>query len=331
MKFDLDSTGIMTATFREDDGSDTVYTAEYTAGEEVHFYGADGALAFSIQTTLEPPVALDITFDATISASNIAVSAAWQDDSLYITTTKLDPVTKPKPSLSLTGKENPVWLSNVAYKDVEAGENVENDSGANTVFNIPDGAYIFKYDAANSMISVEIDGITYRGKYEQNKVIELTSGLNPDGTENPALTQRVGLVITTNSKAIGTKDSENTATLKTVTGAAADNLNKLKVALATEDNYYSVSGFTGSFQEFIVSFESQMSSDEDQNNNLMETSVNIINSLSDRRDATSAVSVDEEGVNMMTYQNYYNAAARYMTALDEALDKVINGMGIVGR
>jgi flagellar hook-associated protein 1 FlgK len=43
------------------------------------------------------------------------------------------------------------------------------------------------------------------------------------------------------------------------------------------------------------------------------------------------VSIDEEGISMMTYQNYYNAASRYMTTLDEALDKIINGMGVVGR
>ncbi len=34
---------------------------------------------------------------------------------------------------------------------------------------------------------------------------------------------------------------------------------------------------------------------------------------------------------MMTYQNYYNAALRYMTAIDEAVDRIINGMGVVGR
>ena len=33
---------------------------------------------------------------------------------------------------------------------------------------------------------------------------------------------------------------------------------------------------------------------------------------------------------MMNYQKWYNAIARMVTTLDEALDKVINGMGIVG-
>ena len=36
-------------------------------------------------------------------------------------------------------------------------------------------------------------------------------------------------------------------------------------------------------------------------------------------------------MNILHYQKSYNAAARLMTALDEALNTVINSMGIVGR
>lgn len=42
------------------------------------------------------------------------------------------------------------------------------------------------------------------------------------------------------------------------------------------------------------------------------------------------VSMDEEGVNMMNYQKWYNAIARMITTLDEALEKLINGTGVVG-
>jgi flagellar hook-associated protein 1 FlgK len=54
------------------------------------------------------------------------------------------------------------------------------------------------------------------------------------------------------------------------------------------------------------------------------------NNLLDSRDAIMGVSTDEEGINMLIYQKWYNAAARMMTALDECLDRVINGMGRVG-
>lgn len=42
------------------------------------------------------------------------------------------------------------------------------------------------------------------------------------------------------------------------------------------------------------------------------------------------VSMDEEGVNMMNYQKWYNAIARMITTMDEALEKLINGTGLVG-
>ena len=42
------------------------------------------------------------------------------------------------------------------------------------------------------------------------------------------------------------------------------------------------------------------------------------------------VSMDEEGVNMMNYQKWYNAISRMITTMDEALEKLINGTGVVG-
>lgn len=49
------------------------------------------------------------------------------------------------------------------------------------------------------------------------------------------------------------------------------------------------------------------------------------------RMSISAVSLDEEMTNMIQFQHAYNAAARSMTSIDEMLDRIINGMGLVGR
>ncbi len=49
------------------------------------------------------------------------------------------------------------------------------------------------------------------------------------------------------------------------------------------------------------------------------------------RTQVHGVSVDEEMVNLLTYQRAYEAAARVMTAVDEALDTLINRTGLVGR
>jgi flagellar hook-associated protein 1 FlgK len=45
----------------------------------------------------------------------------------------------------------------------------------------------------------------------------------------------------------------------------------------------------------------------------------------------SGVNVDEEMMDMIQFQQSYQAISRYITVLDEMLDKVINGMGLVGR
>ena len=49
------------------------------------------------------------------------------------------------------------------------------------------------------------------------------------------------------------------------------------------------------------------------------------------RDAQSGVNLDEEMTNMLSYQRAYEAAARYMTAVDQMLDRLINSTGLVGR
>lgn len=56
----------------------------------------------------------------------------------------------------------------------------------------------------------------------------------------------------------------------------------------------------------------------------------VVSVLEGRRNEVSGVSLDEEMSNMMRFQNAYNASARVLTAMDDALDTLINRMGRVG-
>ena len=47
--------------------------------------------------------------------------------------------------------------------------------------------------------------------------------------------------------------------------------------------------------------------------------------------SNASVDLDEENINMLTYQVAYQGAARVMTAVDEMLDTLINRTGLVGR
>jgi len=43
------------------------------------------------------------------------------------------------------------------------------------------------------------------------------------------------------------------------------------------------------------------------------------------------VNIDEEMMDIIKFQQAFNAMARYITTIDEMLDTIINRMGMVGR
>jgi len=57
----------------------------------------------------------------------------------------------------------------------------------------------------------------------------------------------------------------------------------------------------------------------------------LITQLTNWRESTSGVNMDEELTNMIKFQKGYNASARVLTTMDEMLDKLINSTGTVGR
>ncbi|NRL58362.1 flagellar hook-associated protein FlgK, partial [Salmonella enterica subsp. enterica serovar Typhi] len=63
----------------------------------------------------------------------------------------------------------------------------------------------------------------------------------------------------------------------------------------------------------------------------LSNSIILADSVEKNRLSVSGVSLDEELTNMIKFQHAYSAAARQITVVDEMLDKIINGMGTVGR
>jgi flagellar hook-associated protein 1 FlgK len=56
----------------------------------------------------------------------------------------------------------------------------------------------------------------------------------------------------------------------------------------------------------------------------------LLNSIEDRRQSTSGVSMDEEMTNLVRFQRGYQASARMMSTMDSMLDTLINRTGTVG-
>lgn len=235
-----------------------------------------------------------------ITAATIGVSKEWLDDPLFITSSKRNPVTK----IQLTSLTMPKHIDSIEPGDVE----------------FPDGPIVYTYSAGPpATLGALIDGVTYTGEYKASGKVQLK-----DSAGN------IGLVVSTNKNA--PQEGTYTSVVKSelVTAAANDNVLKFIEAFSASNTY--ANSLKGSFQEYLVGLQaSDAALDLAENEALLKSSGGVIGQLADRRDSISAVNADEEAISMMTYQNYYNAAARYMTVLDEALDKIINGMGIVGR
>lgn len=64
---------------------------------------------------------------------------------------------------------------------------------------------------------------------------------------------------------------------------------------------------------------------------LTQNSASLQQSVNEKRQSVSSVSLDEEMTNMIQFQQAYNASARMITMQDQMLDKIINGMGTGGR
>ncbi len=88
--------------------------------------------------------------------------------------------------------------------------------------------------------------------------------------------------------------------------------------------------FSGSIYEYISFISNRLGQTIQYENSRNETSEMTVDTLLDARDEVSGVDFDEEGINMLNYQKWYNASSRIVTALDDLLDKLINGTGRVG-
>lgn len=89
--------------------------------------------------------------------------------------------------------------------------------------------------------------------------------------------------------------------------------------------------FTGNFNSCYSNIENTQGIDSSANTAILNNHISVVQTTANNRDAVSGVSLDEEGVSILQYQRSYSAAARLMTALDEALDVLINRTGVVGR
>ncbi|HWS30739.1 MAG TPA: flagellar hook-associated protein FlgK [Clostridia bacterium] len=92
----------------------------------------------------------------------------------------------------------------------------------------------------------------------------------------------------------------------------------------------SLTSVTG-FQTYLQSFMVDISIEAGHTQTMYNSESAVIDNLETRKESVSGVSVDEEMVTLIKSQHMYSASSRIMTAIDEALDVLINRTGVVGR
>lgn len=110
-----------------------------------------------------------------------------------------------------------------------------------------------------------------------------------------------------------------------------DHVNELLVKMQTSVVSFGGKGdFEGTVYDYLMFISNRLGQQIDYNESQYDSAYDTTEALLDSREAVSGVNSDEEGINMLTYQNWYNASSRMMTTLDDCLDKLINGTGRVG-
>lgn len=114
-----------------------------------------------------------------------------------------------------------------------------------------------------------------------------------------------------------------------LSGASGDNRNALEIAQLRDQSFFlegSLS-FDGFYNLAIASLGGQ----GEETARLVKGVQLIRDQLERQRESISGVSLDEELINIIQFENAFEAAARVVTTIDSMMDTVVNRMGLVGR
>lgn len=261
-------------------------------------------------------------FARTVAEVLNTANGAEQDDSraMFVSSTDEALITAGNIKVSDSWREDPTMIGKVRYLNektgmYEYGFNQKTDTPVTTIkyqkklyVTNPDGTW--KLDENNNRIEATKDD-----KYAQYDYV-----FDKDGKPVPE-TDAAGNIIyeTVDGTASGIVNLQNT---------------NVKYLFSQFDNKAIAFGnchdFNGSFFEYISFVSNRLGQTIEYETSRYETAVITVDELLDARDAVSAPQMDEEGINMLNYTKWYNASARMVTALDDMLDKLINGTGRVG-
>jgi flagellar hook-associated protein 1 FlgK len=104
-----------------------------------------------------------------------------------------------------------------------------------------------------------------------------------------------------------------------------DNANSL--AMADLANQKLLSGNTETFSEYYGSLQFAIGNDSKTSQLAFDTQSSLLTQLQNQRDSASAVSLDEEAVDMMKYQRAYQASSRFINVIDQLTAQLLASFG----
>ncbi|WMJ24257.1 flagellar hook-associated protein FlgK [Paludicola sp. MB14-C6] len=115
----------------------------------------------------------------------------------------------------------------------------------------------------------------------------------------------------------------------------ADNILNMISLFSSDLTYTTTNGnvplFKGTFQGCFSNINSTLALEIKDITRMNDSSGSVLEEIDNQRASISAVNIDDEGINLIQYNQALSASSRFMTTLDEALDTIIKGMGVVGR
>jgi flagellar hook-associated protein 1 len=114
-----------------------------------------------------------------------------------------------------------------------------------------------------------------------------------------------------------------------VAAASSDNIGDGSNAKALSDVFLqkmNIGGTDTTIGDFYKKVIGQLGTDIQAAKQSSDNANAMVQMVDQRRQSVSGVSIDEEMTNMVRYQQAYNAAARYVSAVNDLLNTLINGM-----
>jgi flagellar hook-associated protein 1 FlgK len=113
-------------------------------------------------------------------------------------------------------------------------------------------------------------------------------------------------------------------------GAPGNGDNAIRLARVISNDFL-MNGGTTTLTDYYESLIVRLGITAEEAKTMLENKNALIHHLENRQEAVAGVSLDEEMVNLIKFQNSYSAASRMITAVDEMLQILIANTGIVGR